>query len=268
MWKAVDDLVISHEASFTKEARTQFEADKRAVLALVTDAKQKALQRKASIDWLELEESINKYIFDSSVVDWRERFAPVMTAVVEDVGNYWSAQTGFAWNVRNLMAESWFSEYQLTFSNAIGSTTSDTIHDILAQGMAEGWSIPEMQAHLTQTFQQWMVGGANSEDFDWLQRAMPPYRTELIARVETMRSSNAGATALFKSWEIEQKEWLSTRDDRTRDAHLLADGQIKPMDDPFILSTGVQLMYPLDMSLGAPANQVMNCRCSVLPVIN
>jgi HK97 family phage portal protein len=264
IWLKMDSIAVSHEPAFTKEARAQFEADKRAILALVTDGKEKALQRKASIDWLEIEDEINKYIFDSSAPDWRERFAPVMTAVVEDAGNYWSAQTGFAFNVRNLMGEAWFSNYQLRFAQAVSETTSNTMHDIIAQGMAEGWSIPEMQAHMTQTFQQWMVGGGNPEDFDWLASRMPPYRTEMIARTETIGISNAGSHELFRSWSIETRSWLSTRDDRTRDDHIMAEvnGQNVPMDEEYNVG-GSTCMYPGDPSL--PPKQRINCRCTEIP---
>lgn len=266
IWKKLDTIAQSHEAAFRDTARALFEADKRAILAIVTDAKQKALQRKASVEWLTLENEINRYLFDASVPDWRERFAPVMTGVIEEAGNYWSAQTGFAFNVRNILGEAWFADYRLQFAQAVSDTTSNTIHDLLAQGQAEGWSIPQMQARLTQTFEQWMTGGGNPEDFDWLAQRMPPYRTELIARTETLSSANAGSHAAFSNWNVRTRSYLSTRDDRTRDSHLQAeiDNQNVPMNEPFTVA-GHSCMYPGDPSL--PIGERANCRCTTIPDI-
>lgn len=56
------------------------------------------------------------------------------------------------------------------------------------------------------------------------------------------------------------KEWNAVLDSKTRDAHVTADGQRRPIDDPYIVS-GQRLMYPGDRSLGASASNVINCRC-------
>jgi hypothetical protein len=55
--------------------------------------------------------------------------------------------------------------------------------------------------------------------------------------------------------------WLATEDARTRPDHVEADGQAQPWGTPFRLGPGglVLMMHP--HALGAPANQVVNCRC-------
>lgn len=62
------------------------------------------------------------------------------------------------------------------------------------------------------------------------------------------------------------KEWISVQDDRTRDAHLVMDGVVIPIEDKFEVpatsqSEGAFMDYPGDAS--APAGQVVNCRCVV-----
>lgn len=56
---------------------------------------------------------------------------------------------------------------------------------------------------------------------------------------------------------VQKKVWIATADDRTRESHLLLDGEEVDIDKPF--SNG--LMYPADPS-GDPS-EVYNCRCSM-----
>jgi hypothetical protein len=91
----------------------------------------------------------------------------------------------------------------------------------------------------------------------------------MIARTETIRASNAGSEATYRDWGVQQKEWLATSDDRTRDCHRVgrAWGQepvVVGMDDNFTIC-GESLAYPGDPG-GSPANTI-NCRCTVLPVM-
>ena len=75
---------------------------------------------------------------------------------------------------------------------------------------------------------------------------------------------------LYKSEGIEQKEWISVQDDRTRDAHLIMDGVVVPMDAKFEVPAtsqgeGAFMEYPGDPT--APAEQVVNCRCTTAPFV-
>ena len=60
---------------------------------------------------------------------------------------------------------------------------------------------------------------------------------------------------------ILKKVWIATGDDRTRDAHLVMDGQEVDIDENFVDGDGNELEYPADPS-GEPAT-VYNCRCSM-----
>jgi uncharacterized protein with gpF-like domain len=57
------------------------------------------------------------------------------------------------------------------------------------------------------------------------------------------------------------KVWNATGDNRTRDSHADMDGQEVPLDQPFVTPSGAQLMYPTDSSLGALAEETIQCRC-------
>lgn len=98
------------------------------------------------------------------------------------------------------------------------------------------------------------------------------YRAETIARTETLRVLNqARVEAVAQT--VEQAEinraqvrriWRATQDPRTRDTHAAMDGQARGIDEPFESPSGALLMMPGDPSLGAPASEIVNCRCVLL----
>lgn len=60
--------------------------------------------------------------------------------------------------------------------------------------------------------------------------------------------------------KISKKEWRTVLDERTRDAHAIADGQIRKIMEPYVVG-GELLMFPGDSSLGASIWNTINCRC-------
>jgi hypothetical protein len=87
------------------------------------------------------------------------------------------------------------------------------------------------------------------------------YRAEMIARTETHGAANYGAGRAARETNLPlNREWIAAGDERTRETHTEADGQIVGMDEPFTVG-GAKLMYPGDPD--GPAEEVINCRCSV-----
>ena len=88
-----------------------------------------------------------------------------------------------------------------------------------------------------------------------------------IARTETTRVQNAARAAVGEEGKrlgfTMYKKWVATRDDRTREAHADMDRVELLVDEPFIVD-GEEMMYPGDISLGASAGNVCNCRCTVV----
>lgn len=270
-WKAVDTTARKWESKFAAGAHKAFEHDRREILSIVSDSQKSALAKKETIEWNDVEKSIEEYLAEASDDNWRKVFIPLMQGIITEQGKRWAVELGMEFDVRNLFAEEWFDKYKLQFAKKINDTTSESIHDVLAQAQAEGWSVPETQKNLTTMFKQWMNGDLSKDDFAWFTERMPPHRTEAIARTETIRASNAGNDALFNDWGVKKKEWLATKDDRTRTYdkgdefdHVEADGQVVNIDEPFTVS-GEKLMYPGDPS-GSPGNTI-NCRCTELPVL-
>jgi uncharacterized protein with gpF-like domain len=106
-------------------------------------------------------------------------------------------------------------------------------------------------------------------------------RTPLIAMVETQRPAENAKQAEYEalaandsiagetdfSTDNKTKEWVAILDNVTRDAHAVADGQVQPFDQPYIVMNE-KLMFPGDTSLGASMANIANCRCSSVPVVS
>jgi uncharacterized protein with gpF-like domain len=91
--------------------------------------------------------------------------------------------------------------------------------------------------------------------------SMSTFRAALIARTETHGAANYGAfAAADETGLLLDKEWISADDERTREDHALANGQIVAKDVPFDVG-GEAMMYPGDPA--GSAAQVINCRCAM-----
>lgn len=92
-------------------------------------------------------------------------------------------------------------------------------------------------------------------------------RGETIGRTESIQSLNrANFEAVRQAKDMgalkgSTKEWDSAGDMRVRDSHRHMDGQIVELEQPFVTPDGYNLMFPGDISLGAPAKEIINCRC-------
>jgi uncharacterized protein with gpF-like domain len=248
---------------FGDAAVSAFEQDKREIQAMITGAQKAAYRRKATIAWEPLTQDILGYLKEASPEQWRETFIPLVKGLITDNADEWAAALGVQFDVRNIEGEAWFQDYVLKFSQAISDTSSEVVKDVIAQAMAEGWSASQLEERLGQVFDQWMNGDLSPEDLAWLKQRMPPWRRELIARTETMRSYNTGSYNLSKSWGAQEKSWLAYIDNRTRDSHKTANNQRVKIDEPFIVG-GSKMLHPHDMTLGAPLDEVADCRCTVL----
>lgn len=98
------------------------------------------------------------------------------------------------------------------------------------------------------------------------------YRAETIARTETLaavgQARQEALTQLTEQVSLPPdgitRVWRATLDSRTRDTHAAMDGQQRGAQEPFASPRGPRLMFPGDRSLGAPAEEVVNCRCVLL----
>ena len=92
-----------------------------------------------------------------------------------------------------------------------------------------------------------------------------------IARTETTRVQNSAKMDIGKEGQrlgfTMYKRWIATTDGRVREDHKEMNGDEKPQDEPFVLPDGSKMMFPGDISMGAPPEQTINCRCTMIEFI-
>lgn len=97
-------------------------------------------------------------------------------------------------------------------------------------------------------------------------------RGETIARTELMQglhnAQDQAINQLVDTGQVTREQikatWDSSEDADTRDSHRAMEGQERGRDGSFTTGDGFKLKYPGDRSLGAPAQEIINCRCRVI----
>lgn len=124
----------------------------------------------------------------------------------------------------------------------VTATTEQVLRSqLLAHGVADGESVPELRARIQRVF-------ANLSD----------YRATMIARTETVGGYNAASHMAAIDQGATRKTWLSTDDKRTRRTHRAAQGSTVALNKKFPLT---ESRWPADPA--APASQSIQCRCAL-----
>jgi F like protein len=87
-------------------------------------------------------------------------------------------------------------------------------------------------------------------------------RTEALRVGETTRNISVYQAADRAGTPYSQvvKQWMATRDKRTRETHAAMDGQARLLEDNFDSPSGAALAHPGDSD--APAEEIISCRCT------
>ena len=133
----------------------------------------------------------------------------------------------------------------------IDVTTRKQLQRVLLAGQKDGLPLTEISKNIRERF---------SPKFS-------RSRSATIARTETHSAASFANHQQGIEYQKLQpnlnKQWVAVNDDRTREAHRIANGQVVPMDEAFIVD-GRNMQYTGDPNGGA-AN-VINCRCAVIYV--
>jgi len=266
-WRRFDAMARRYERQLAEVAARLFETDRRELAAILTETRIKAREDKATLDWQHLQRRWEEYVGDSAGM-WAQALMPVLRAIMVDQGKELIATTGASFDLEDIRGADWFNDYVLRFATREGTQISETTKDQLAallqQARLEGWSIPQVQRQLDATFGRFMGSDPplSEAEMAWLAERRVPYRLENIARTETLRAANAGNYQMLRAWGVPRHEWLATMDDRVRDDHARANGQVVEVGKPFDVG-GHKMLYPGDPD--APPEESCNCRCTTLP---
>jgi hypothetical protein len=140
--------------------------------------------------------------------------------------------------------EEWILSEGVKQAKRIANVTKVGARALIAAGEAEGLGVAAIASNLV------TASGA-------ISRA----RAIVISRTETHNAATFASQEAARSLEQDLiKVWLAHSGPRTRDTHAAAHEQQRPLDEPYDVGDS-QLMRPGDDSLGAPAEEIIQCRC-------
>jgi len=182
--------------------------------------------------------SIEKNVL-SAIDKQEDKWLKVMTAVyftlIEDFGNQVKAFDVFSAFVR-----AWVTKNAAAKVVSILDTQKEAMADLIRAGVKDNLTNPQI---------------AQSIRSFYTERAS--FFAQRIARTETTSASSFGQIAAAKETGRGRKRWLTSRDDRVRDAHIAMDGETVGIDEKF--SNGCEGPGMCD----DPA-EAIQCRCSLI----
>ncbi|MGY4903307.1 phage portal protein [Streptomyces sp. 900116325] len=173
---------------------------------------------------------------------WRRRTADALRPFVERAWRRGGASITASFDLDEPDVAGALADRIDELAGQVTATTEQVLRSqLLAHGVAEGESVPELRARIQQVF-------TNLGD----------YRATMIARTETVGGYSAASHMAALDAGAVRKTWLSTDDKRTRRTHRAAQGSTVPMNKRFTLT---ESRWPADPV--APANQSIQCRCAL-----
>ncbi len=251
IWRRNDAALRGLEAAFAKRWRDYFARQAKVVVAQIT-GKRTAARLTAASQARELRADVplGGPLDPAEIARWRAAaydLADLMhtaatTAGVTRVNNTF----GVSFDLEAPFVRDFIAARANQLAGQVTDTTYAAIQQALADGVANGASIDDLVT-------------AVQHVFDVADRS----RALTIARTEVISASNGSASlaaAQLPDDVVGGQEFIATRDDRTRDDHADADGQVVAIGEPFDVG-GESLLYPGDPA-GSEGN-VINCRCTV-----
>lgn len=236
-WKMLIGRVRDEEGAYQSRVWTHFGILEKEVLFNLR------AKRKAVGDPLVI--SIDDVLFDKekAAQDIRRRTDPIYKSAL--VKGYESVirELGIdlPFDLLTPEVESFLQQKRFEIADLIDGPAEDRLRAALAEGIQAGENLEKIADRVEEVFD--------------IERS----RAQRIARTEVAESFNGGRYETMKAAEVEKLEWLTARDSRVRDEHIILDGEIIALGDRF--SNG--LLYPLDPA--GPPEQIVNCRCVSLP---
>ena len=135
------------------------------------------------------------------------------------------------------------------FADKVNRSTLTLLNETIQQGVSAGEAVDKI-----------------ADRIDEVMVYSERYRSVRVARTEVIGAANDGQLAAYIDNGIEDKMWITARDERVRSSHQI-EGQVVGITENFTLNSGVKLQAPGDRKGEVPAGEVVNCRCTVSPIV-
>ena len=171
--------------------------------------------KAAQIDWTALNVDIEQ-VLRGREGNWREGFIPLFEGLISDQGDAIAVSFGIDFSLENPAVQAFIRDYAFQFAEKVSSTAVDTIRGLTSTAQAEGWGILEFMEAVEGQYDEWDT-----------------WRAEMIARSETIRSSNAGARTSYAAAGVTKIEWFTAEDERVCPFCGAMHGKVIAIDDVF-----------------------------------
>lgn len=250
LFEALFKAIEPYERKFADFLRGIWEQERKIIIANLKKMK-KAWLRKDKVDNI----LYPKNTFVRKITDGtKTQFEQIMETEghrLIDVHEY-----DIAFDVNNPEVQKWLRDYTVGFGKALEGVSHEKLRKQLIEGTAKGESIPELMKRINGTYANWNR-----------------YRSEIIARTETLLAANKGAVETYRqSGVVKSKVWVTYHDRRTCPSCELLDGTVIGLEENFfnlgdpdevIEKEGKTYTFKNDYrDIGEPPRHV-SCRCAI-----
>jgi hypothetical protein len=237
-WRGVDKRRSRWWDAAASKIQGLYAEEKSRVLKVITE------ENKFRLDQV-IEDSIR-----SLRPDWEKTLTAVLVSVVDDFGktamdNFNTAKSVAGrevkqgWDPWSDASQKWIAEHGAESVKTIIDSDLDDVRDILLTFSTEEATVYEL-------------GDSIREFYD----DKSAFKSMRVARTEVGAAAGFGQHEAAVQSNVQAKRWVSSRDDRVRDKHVIMDTEEQVLDWPY--SNG--LMYPGDTS--GDLDEFIQCRCA------
>lgn len=270
IWNRYEQIKVAALPEFRRLTNECLKINREELQSALTEERREALNRKGTPSLSMFILMAVNYLTGRSTAMWDAKFNQAFIELVTATGmvsaGLLKETIGASELAAVVQASKWLADYKMVFAQAVNKTTMNDIKFLVNEAINRGSSIREVSTQLDAVFDVWMFNASPDDpDWKWFLDRKPTYRRNLIARDQILKASNSGKNQLHKAWGVKQRAWIATADNRVRESHLWAHGQIVDVDTPFTLGSGHKVMHPGDGSFGAPLGEIIQCRCVEIP---
>lgn len=202
------------------------------------------------VDKLFVEDETRKLLIDALQKFYKENVPILSTVYMKE------AEDDMVVSQIRQRTVSWIKTWSSDLADLMQLAFKDQIGGIIAAALENGKGVEELKRKL-------ITEGVRNEE----------YRARAAAITEMLRAhSVAREEAIQQSPATDRKKWLHTGAHKIvpRENHVAMSGQVVPKEKPFVMrgrsGSTYYPMFPRDSVL--PAEEVINCHCVHVPVVN